>query len=550
MSVLRSTFVPLRRPGWWLPVAGGVGLAVGVLVVLLPIAALALVGLTFGLVLLALGQRAITVFHVSLLGLLAGYAFLGKGFAYLGAPPLFVGEFVLLLGVLAILLSLGSARFGVLHGLIVAFMVWCAFRTVPYIGTYGFEALRDGVTWGYALFAIAVSITVIPAHFSPLASGYRLLIPVFLLWVPIAAGLTLAFGEALPLVPGSDVPIVAFKAGDMSVHLAALAAFLLLGLDRVRDGLPRVPHLVLWPMWLVNAALVSALNRAAFLALATVLAVVLFVRESGRWLMLTLIAVGMTTLLVVVNPAVELGLPRSLSVDQLVQNVLSVFGGEGGSVNEATKNWRFEWWKSIIDYTAGGPYAMTGKGFGINLADADGFQVLADGSLRAPHSVHFEILARAGIPGLALWILLQVSFCLALIRAAFRATKSAPRWVPVLGWVFVYWAAAMIDGSFDVYIGGPQGGIWFWSVIGLGLAAIRLSSAEPDRDPLDPDPQVSADFALASELPAASGDELGPVEVLAVATEVGDPEGQAVLPLPTSPASPPEDRPPPVPPPD
>ena len=488
MSLLRSAIDPARRQAWWLPLAGALGLLTGVLAAQMPPAAFAVVGVTAGLVLLSLGRRAITAFHVALLGLLVGYAFLGKGFAYLGAPPLFVGEVVLLLGMLTILLNVGAARFGVLHGLIAAFILWGAFRTLPYVGTYGFDALRDGATWGYAVFAIAVSISVVPVHFARLATGYRLLIPVFLAWVPVAAALTFIFEPLLPRAPGSDVPIIVFKAGDMSVHLAAIAAFMLLGLDRVRDGFPRPPHLLLWPMWIVNAALVAALNRAAFLALTMIGAVVLFVRESGRWLMLILYAVAIAVLLAVVNPAVELGLPRSLSVDQLAQNVLSLFGGEGGSVNEATKNWRFAWWNSIVEYTVGGPYAATGKGFGINLADADGFQVLADRSLRAPHSVHFEILARAGVPGLALWILLQVTFCAMLLRAAFRASKTASRWVPVLAWVFVYWAAAMIDGSFDVYIGGPQGGIWFWAVMGLGIAAIRLSAEQPDADPLDPEP--------------------------------------------------------------
>jgi O-Antigen ligase len=498
MSLLRAAIPPTLRRTWWLPAAAVVGFLMGVFAARLPIAAFALLGLVGTLVLLSLGKRAIPVFHGGLLAILAGYAFFGKGFAYLGAPPLYVGEVVLLLGLLTILLNIGTARFGVLHGLIVAFMLWCALRTVPFIGTYGIDALRDGATWGYAIFALAVSVSLVPLHFARLATGYRLLIPVFLAWVPIAAALTLAFEPLLPRAPGSDVPITVFKGGDTSVHLAAIAAFLLLGLDRVRDRFPRPPHLFMWPMWIVNAALVAALNRAAFLALTTVAAVVLFVRESGRWFTLILFSVAIAALLAVVNPAVELGLPRSLSVDQLVQNALSLFGSEGGSVNEATKNWRYAWWNTIIDYTVNGQYAATGKGFGINLADADGFQVLADGSLRAPHSVHFEILARAGVPGLVLWILLQGAFCVTLLRSAFRASRTAPRWVPVLAWVFVYWAAAMIDGSFDVYIGGPQGGIWFWAVMGLGIAAIQMSAEQPNTDPLEPidpldpvDPPVS-----------------------------------------------------------
>jgi hypothetical protein len=43
--------------------------------------------------------------------------------------------------------------------------------------------------------------------------------------------------------------------------------------------------------------------------------------------------------------------------------------------------------------------------------------------------------------------------------------------VAIVGWIFAYWLAALVNASFDVYLEGPQGGIWFWSVIGLGIAA-------------------------------------------------------------------------------
>ena len=48
-------------------------------------------------------------------------------------------------------------------------------------------------------------------------------------------------------------------------------------------------------------------------------------------------------------------------------------------------------------------------------------------------------------------------------------------WVQILGFVFIYWLAAMFNASFDPYLQGPQGGIWFWTMFGVGLAAIRLS---------------------------------------------------------------------------
>lgn len=70
----------------------------------------------------------------------------------------------------------------------------------------------------------------------------------------------------------------------------------------------------------------------------------------------------------------------------------------------------------VINYTVFGEHFWTGKGFGINLANVDGFQVYADQSLRSPHNGHLTMLARGGVPGLFFWVLLQASFALALFR--------------------------------------------------------------------------------------------------------------------------------------
>ena len=470
-----------------------------------------LVAVLAGIGVLALGRRVIPVFHGALLVILVGYAFMGKGFAYLGAPPLYVGEIVLALCLASIMWTIGRARLGVLHALLFLFMAWGAARTIPYIGTYGIDALRDAATWVYGFFAIGVSLTVRPEHLGRLVAGYRRFIPIFLVWVPVAAVVTLTVGASLPTTPGSDVPIFLYKAGDMSVQLAGIAAFLLLGLYHEAGPASGIHELVLWGLWFAGAGISAALNRAAIVALAAVAAVVLFVRASSRWVSLFAVAALLMILATFLDPTVDVGGPRALSVDQVLSNLTSVFSSDsGGAVNQATKAWREEWWNAIVNYTVNGPYFWTGKGFGINLADADGFQVLADGSLRAPHSTNLEILARAGVPGLVLWIVLQAGFAISLLRATFRSYRTAPAWLPVLGWVFVYWLAALIDGSFDVYLGGPQGGIWFWSVIGLGIAAIRLSKEHPDLD-------LRRDSATTDVDPAPYGERMQPAFASAVA---------------------------------
>lgn len=468
---------PLRLRRWLpfllAPAAAGIGAAVAVQ----PLAAPATIVAVVVLWLLALGRRVVAVFHLCLGVILIGYAFLGRGFAYVGVAPVYVGEVVLAVGLLAILRTLPRARFGRLHVLLLAYMAWGLVRTVPYVGVYGVDALRDAVMWAYGFFALAVSLTVEAEHFPRLTAVYRRLIPMFLLWVPVAAGLTIVFGDALPHLPGSPVALIDVKAGDLGVQLAGVGAFLLLGLYGRTSMFAE-----LWTSaaWLVGAGLVASLNRGAMAAVAAAGTTILFVRRSSRWFRVALVGLLMLGAVALVNPEIETPGSRAISFDQVVANATSIFGDQPQDrSNEATKEWRLQWWGAISDYTFGGRYFWTGKGFGVNLANDDGFQVAADESLRAPHSIDFDLLARTGVPGLFLWLTLNAAFGIAVLRAAFRAHRAGRMfWVQVLGWVFVYWLAAFINGSFDVYLEGPQGGIWFWAVMGLGLAAMRASAAD------------------------------------------------------------------------
>lgn len=173
-------------------------------------------------------------------------------------------------------------------------------------------------------------------------------------------------------------------------------------------------------------------------------------------------------------PAADPG-GRPATIAQLIENIASVFGSADDGGLEGTKQFRLAWWGTIIDYTVFGEHFWTGKGFGINLADDDGFQSTSDGSLRAPHNSHLTVLARMGVPGFALWALLQGAFGIGLLRATLRHRRTGSLPIAMTGaWVLAYWVAMMVDTSFDPYLEGPQGGIWFWAIIGLGLVVMRL----------------------------------------------------------------------------
>ena len=465
--------------------------------------ALLLGGIGLGAVvalLAGVGTRLPSVFLVVLAVILTGYAFLSRGFAHVGAAPVFVGEIALGLGILAVIVTGFRTRFSVPQQILIAFIGWGVLTTVPHIPTYGVNSLRDGAFWGYALFALMIPLVIREVHFERIVSIYRWVLPAFLLWVPIAALLNNSVAASLPRVFGSDEPLLVFKGGDMGVHLAGVAAFLLVGLYASNARGLRVPDVLLWTAWLAGFGVVAAANRGGLLAVSAGVALVFLLRPSRRVVPLVAIGLFVVGLALLFNPVIGSG-PRPLSVQQIASNALSIASDTETGL-ESTEQWRLDWWGKIVGYTFGGPYFWTGKGFGIDLASDDGFRGVA-GDNRSPHSGHMTALARMGVPGFSLWIAMHAAFGISLFRAFRRARRDGNvLWAQIDLWLLVYWLAAMVNGAFDVYLEGPQGAIWFWTVMGLGFAAMRFqrqSSTDPPRiEPQTTEPQLRTRTAAAS----------------------------------------------------
>ncbi|MPZ99211.1 MAG: O-antigen ligase domain-containing protein [Dehalococcoidia bacterium] len=442
-----------------------------------PLVVVGLIGISFALAMFAgLGRQLPKLFLAAVVVVLTGYAFIGRGFAHVGVAPLYVGEMLFGLGLLAVLVTPLRIRFHLTEWLIIAFIAWGALNTFPYLPRYGVDALRDGVFWGYSLFALAISMFIVRrSQFDKAISVYVAILPVFLLWVPVFR-IALAIGLPFPSVPVSDVFFFTFKAGDMGVHMAGAAAFLLMGLytGRERRGFPET---LLWAIWLATFVLVASFSRGGMLAAGTGVVLAAALRPTRRLLPVAGVGAFLLVVALLINPTINLGGSRSVSVDQIVVNAVSIVSDTDSRRAESTKEWRLEWWGEIYDYTVRGQYFLTGKGFGINLAEDDGFDVV-DG-LRSPHNGHLTALARAGVPGFALWMGMHLVFGFAMLRVHLRARRTGEEfWAGIFGWVLVYWAAAMVNGAFDVYLEGPQGAIWMWVMMGIGLAALRIHTNE------------------------------------------------------------------------
>jgi hypothetical protein len=162
-----------------------------------------------------------------------------------------------------------------------------------------------------------------------------------------------------------------------------------------------------------------------------------------------------------------------------VINATDIFSTSGSHRGDDTREWRLNWWSDIIHYTLHGPYFWKGKGFGVNLADSDGYQTtdLQSGEppLRSPHSVHMTILARGGVPAFVLWIVALGSWLVAVVHQLSEAKRVQDDWwAGMFAFLLSYWTIILISASFDVILESPVMGIWFWTIHGIGLAAVIL----------------------------------------------------------------------------
>lgn len=397
--------------------------------------------------------------------LLLGYAVLGRFFAYISIGPVYIGEVVLAIGVFAFLIHPRHwLIFRSRHMLpLIALMTWGLIRTVPYLNEYGVNALRDAVIWGYACFAILVAARVVqdPSLITRLLNSYLTFAKLFLVVAPVVwmANRFFTFQLSLPEWAG----LYFLKSGDLMVHLAGVIAFFYLRLRRASTA------------WLLLAPVVFAVissTRAGLLSFLVSLTLLFLVRPRSRRLTMIAVLFGASlTFAVAFDLKVKVpGAARELSVESLVLGVQSVFVDTGYAQFDNTKRWRMQWWTRILDSTFGGDYFWAGRGFGVNLAFVDGIVGGPSDPLRSPHNGHMTILARTGVPGFAIWLTVQLLWLWNMWR---RYQICTQRGADSLGRVFlfliVYWIAFVINATFDVFLEGPMGGIWFWTIFGVGV---------------------------------------------------------------------------------
>jgi hypothetical protein len=418
---------------------------------------------------------------------LLGYALMGKGFAYLGFPPLYVGEIAFLAGILVFVRSGAcAASVATLPGvLLAASIVWVLARTVPFVSDYGFDALRDSVIVLYGGFAfIVIGLVLEDARRIEIVLRYYSIFVATLPVMCVGYMITKYWLDYVPSLYGPNIPVLDLQATATGNHLAGAAVFVLIGYRKVSP---------LWiAIWCAAFAMVGATNRGAALAVLVSVGFAMLMLGRLRLMLMTMAAaVGIVGILYTAEASLshyheaEASGTRSVSAHQIVENLKSIIG-QSGEQTQGTKEWRLEWWGVIMDDTFHGSHFWTGRGFGLNLAEADGFLETVDPGdprpappTRSPHNAHMTVLARAGVPGLVLWSLVLISWIGMMLKAIFVArARRDQQWAELFLFITCYAVSIVINATFDVVLEGPMQGIWFWCLFGFGIGSVMVYRAQ------------------------------------------------------------------------
>lgn len=387
------------------------------------------------------------------------YCYFNKGFAYF-----YLAEILWLTGIVLIIREKKSFQFGWDRRLavLVILLVITVIYMIRGIRQYGLtDVVRDSfmLNYLYFIFIIFLLREELPALKKGLYQIYK--------WFPLvmASGLFLRiFIPALnEWVLFGNAPFLAYKNGDMCVHLLIASLFIITGKIEMSKRLMVLNVVLIAYLFLISATF----NRGGMLAYITGFSVFLF------YLRKTALAQRLYTYLKVVPLVLLIALPlfvatgiedsiqgRSTSISQLRDNVKSITNHDMEASMNANVLWRLVWWGKIIDYTVFGDYFLYGKGLGINLTVDDGIR-MEDDSLRSPHNFHLNILARFGVPVFLLWLY----WLWLMLRPIMQKGLNQDQ----LSYLCIF-IAFLINASFDVALEGPMAAFPCWVMIGLLLA--------------------------------------------------------------------------------
>ncbi len=398
----------------------------------------------------------------------AVYCYFNKGIAYT-----YLAEATWLLGLLILLKNIRSYAFVWRKEtiLIVFFLLITLVYLIIGIPAYGLkDTVRDSFVINYAWYVFIAFLFM--GNYHVLEQKIANVYAYFPVIMTLSFLLRTIFPELNNFILIGNYPLLAYKNGDMAVHLFICLIFMLSNKVNTSPRLLQLNYFLVGYLLLISATY----SRGGMLSFLLPMAIYIFaIRktvEGKRYLGYLKYApiVLMIALPLYLSTKVEdKAQGRKIGIEQLQENITSIVAQDSRKVSKTLNDnivWRLTWWAKIIDYTFAGPYFWQGKGLGVNLSVSDEVNV-GDDSLRSPHNYSLTLLARYGVPFFVLWII----YLFLLWRPLVKPTGN-----PDLLIYSLILVSFFINASFDVTLEGPVTGMPFWLFTGLLL----MKKAEND----------------------------------------------------------------------
>jgi hypothetical protein len=230
--------------------------------------------------------------------------------------------------------------------------------------------------------------------------------------------------------------------------------------------------------------------RAASIGFLILLGFLAYQRRWRTLAPLTLIPVSAVMVVLVVGLPVS-GRYGTSSSGGLIERQLStlplLFQGQAASSdpNVDTAAWRVAWWRALLNETLSNTQTtLVGAGFGADLTGPlrAQFGVQTDESgrpVRSPHNILINLFARTGLVGLGLWLVMQWTWFVKVLRAIGHGRRAGMvEEADLLLWLFGYAVLILVSATLGVVLEGPYGAIPYFLLVGMSLrCAAHLSDA-------------------------------------------------------------------------
>jgi len=409
----------------------------------------------------------------------AAYVVADKLFAYLGPTirgiHVYPGELALILGVLLLIpYDTPLPRWRVARIWVISLIAWGTLILLLRWGSGSvLDSLRDFAFiyyFGFALFGFIVpwertASSAMSAIASVFALQFLYSVLAILALIPPSI-----FGSYGSLLARQDVEGATLVGG---------AAFFLLADERLR--LRRTARITMAAAELLLAVLTG--SRAVLLA-AVVIVVAILLSKRGhiaRRAVPLLVAVVLLGILGgVLTRNVNNEARGRVTLTTAVQRFVATFGrssaGGYATANEAvgSASWRLTWWRKLLQQNMERrDWLWVGRGFGGNLATEAGLHLTPRfQTLRSPHSIFVDVLARLGLVGAVLY----VGFLLSTATRSIRLIRDHNELGSTAAWMLAYWVALLVVSLLGVVMESPFGAAPFYFLTGALFRLCAVSA--------------------------------------------------------------------------